>query len=263
MSELRLSPSRINTFERCQLQYMYRYLEDRIKPPGVAAAIGTSTHKAIELDMRAKLEEGELLPDDVIKDAARDALENQWSAGVQQDKDKKIKKGEAIDTVVGLASLHHGDVAPDIEPTYVERAFGVNISDEIVLTGHIDVQIANGIIDTKTIKSTPSSMNGGHFTQAQLYAVGAMVNDGKLPENIRIDYLVKNKKPKYVSHEAKVTEETAQVALDRVTLTSRVIAKAIESGDFLPAPSDSWVCTEKWCGYWNECPFGAKKQVQG
>lgn len=262
MSEIVLSASRIGTFEKCQLQYRYRYIEDKIKPPAIAAVIGTSTHKAVEADLKHKYNEGELMPEDAVADAARDELVNQWAAGVKLDRNKPIKKGEAIDQAVALSILHHTDVAPEIEPIAIERPFGVQVSEDIRLTGHIDVQVANMIRDTKTIKGKPSAMKGDHYAQAQLYAVGAMVTDGELPKGIKIDYLVKNKKPVYVSHEAPVTEKTAQAALDRLTLVSRVIARAMESGDFLPAPSDHWACTEKWCGYYDECPFGAAKRIQ-
>lgn len=259
MSELVLSPSRVNTFERCQLQYAYRYLEGIVKPPSVAAVIGTATHKSVEADLKHKFSEGELLPDDAVSDAARDAMENRWG---EIGDSEGMKKGEAVDVTVGLAKLHHTDVAPEIEPVAIERAVGIQISTDIRMTGHIDVVVDSAIRDTKTIGKTPSAMKGDHFNQGQLYAIAVMVEDGELPTEISIDYLVKNKKPKAVSHTVKIDERTAQVALDRLALTSRVIANAIETGDFLPAPADSWTCSEKWCGYWNECPFGAAKRVQ-
>lgn len=264
MSELILSPSKINTFERCQLQYRYRYLEERIKLPGVALVIGTSTHKAIEANLLNKLETGELLPEDVVTDVARDCLEKEWHAGVQIDPDEPTTRGAAIDEAVELSRVHHQQVAPGVEPVHVERPFGVQVSSDIRLTGHIDVQEAAAIRDTKTINKTPGEIKGEHWVQSQLYAVGALVNDQKLPERIKIDYLVKLKKEKKaVTLEAEVNEQTAQRALDRLAITSRVIVRAIESGDFMPAPADSWACTEKWCGYFNECPFGALKKVQG
>lgn len=264
MSQIILSPSRINTFERCQLQYKYRYLEEKIKPPGVAAVIGISTHKAIELDLKSKLETGQLLEEDVLTDAAAQTVENEWSGGLVQDDDSPMEKGEIIDEAVSLVRCHHAEVAPAVEPIAVERPFGVDVSADIKLTGHIDVQEATAIRDTKTIKAKPGAIKGEHWVQAQLYAVGALVNDGKLPEKVKVDYLVKNKKAKVaVTHESEVTEQTAQRALDRLSITSRVIARAIDSGDFMPAPADSWACSDKWCGYYNECPFGAIKRIQG
>jgi RecB family exonuclease len=262
--KLTLSPSKIDTFERCQLQFKYRYLDGRIKPPAAAAAIGTATHKAIELNLRAKLETGELLPLDAVKDAARDNIENAWAGGVIDDPDAPMGKGGAVDEAVSLAGLHASEVAPTIQPTAVERGLGMEVNAGLVITSHLDVVEADGLRDTKTIAQTPSEIKGEHMAQGQLYAVVMLANDGALPRALKIDYLVKLKREKKaLTLVAPVTEETAQRALERVTLTARVIHRAIETGDFLPAAANGWMCSRKWCGYFSECPFGALKRVQG
>lgn len=253
---LTLSPSKINTFERCQLQYKFRYLDNLRKPPGVAAAIGTATHKAIEGNLRTKLETGALMPLEAVQQTARDTMENEWAGGVQLDPEEPADKGAAVDQAVALATLHHKEVAPEVQPVAIERPFGIDVGGGVTLTGHIDVQEANAITDNKTIGKTPSAIKGDHLNQVTLYAVGALVNDGKLPASVRVDYLVKTKTPKAVRLAEPMTREIAQGALDRLSLTARVIKRAMETGDFLPAPADGWACSERWCGYWHDCPFG-------
>lgn len=261
---LTLSPSKIDTFERCQLQFRYRYLEGKVKPPSAAAAIGTATHKAIELNLRAKLETGELMPLDAVKDAARDNISNQWAAGVAPDPDEPVSQGAAVDEAVGLAEVHHTEVAPKVAPVAIERGVGVQIHAGLIVTGHVDVEEANGIRDTKTIGQTPSAIKSEHLAQGQLYAVALLANKGALPGSLTIDYLVKLKREKRaLTLVAPITQETAQRALDRVVLTARVIERAIQTGDFLPAAASGWACSEKWCGYWQSCPFGAAHKVQG
>lgn len=261
---LTLSPSKIDTFERCQLQFRYRYLEGRVKPPAAAAAIGTATHRAIEVNLRAKLETGTLLPLDAVKDVARDSIENAWSGGVHDDPEAPIGKSGAVDEAVSLAELHATTVAPGIQPTAVERALGMEVSEGLIITGHLDVVEGDSLRDTKTIGQTPSEIKGEHAAQGQLYAVALLANDGSLPRAIKIDYLVKLKREKRaVTLVAPVTVESAQRALDRVTLTARVLQRAIQTGDFLPAPASAWNCSARWCGYFNDCPFGAANRVQG
>lgn len=256
MNTLSLSPSKINTFERCQLQYKFRYLDNLRKPPGVAAAIGTATHKAIEVNLRAKLDTGALLPLEAVQQAARDTMENEWAGGVQLDPEEPADKGAAVDQAVALAELHHVEVAPTVNPIAIERPFGVQVAPGLKLTGHIDIVEADGVADNKTIGKTPSAIKGDHLAQLKLYAVGVMVNDGTLPAQVKIDYLVKLKTPKAVRLAVPMTTATAQRALDRLSLTARVIQRAVKSGDFLPAPADGWACSERWCGYWAECAFG-------
>jgi RecB family exonuclease len=255
-NQLTLSPSKINTFERCQLQYKFRYLDNLRKPPGVAAAIGTATHTAIEGNLRSKMDTGALLPLEAVQQAARDTLENTWAGGVQLDADEPADKGEAADQAVALATLHHKEIAPTIAPIALERPFGVDACDGVKLTGHIDVQEADAITDNKTIGKTPSVIKGDHLNQVKLYAIGALANDGVLPASVRVDYLVKTKTPKAVRLSEPMTRDSAQNALNRLKLQARVIKRATETGDFLPAPADGWACSDKWCGYFAECPFG-------
>lgn len=81
---------------------------------------------------------------------------------------------------------------------------------------------------------------------------------------MKLDYLVKNKTVKTELLEAPVTPESAQGALDRLSVTARVIQTALKTGDFLPAPADSYVCCERWCGWWKDvCPMGRRSQVRG
>lgn len=260
---LTLSPSRISMFERCQLQYYYREVEGRKTPPGIALVIGGSVDKSASADLEHKVETGELLPLDAVQTTARDHLENEWAGGVQQEPDEPTDKGDAIDLTVRLATLHHEAVAPLRKPVGVQVAFGVQVDEKTRLTGHIDILEADAVVDTKTINKTPSKIKGDHLIQTQLYAVGVKVNGGELPKKVKLDYLVKNKTVKTELLEAPVTPESAQGALDRLSVTARVIQTALKTGDFLPAPADSWVCSEKFCGYYNDCPFGKRAQTRG
>ena len=258
-----LSPSRISQFERCQLQYYFREVEGRKTPPGIALVIGGSVDKSASVDLQNKVDTGELLPLDAVQTAARDHLENEWAGGVQNDGEDSEDKGEVIDLTVRLATLHHEEVAPLRKPVGVQMAFGVQVSESVVLTGHIDILEADAVVDTKTIKAKPSKIKGDHLVQTQLYAVGVKVNGGVLPSKVKLDYLVKNKTVKTELLEAPVTPESAQAALDRLSVTARVIQTALKTGDFMPAPADSYICAEKWCGYFSHCAFGAKARTQG
>lgn len=261
---LTLSPSRINMFERCQMQYYFREAEGRKTPPGIALVIGGSVDASANVDLQSKVDTGALLPLDAVQTAARDHLENEWAGGVQQEPDEPAEKGDVIDLTVRLATLHHEAVAPLRKPVAVQKAFGVQVNENVVLTGHIDCLEADAVVDTKTINKTPSKIKGDHMVQTQLYAVGVKVNGGELPKKVKLDYLVKNKTVKEQLLEAPVTPESAQNALDRLSVTARVIQTALKTGDFMPAPADSWVCQSKFCGWYDDvCPFGKRAQIQG
>ena len=46
-----------------------------------------------------------------------------------------------------------------------------------------------------------------------------------------------------------------------ITRRANAAVAMIDKEVFLPAPEDSWVCSRKWCGYYDTCPFasGAKR----
>jgi len=174
-----ISWSQIKMLQRCGKQYEFRYIEGKKIPPGVAAhigssthqsieknlkykIIGSSTHQSIEKNLKYKIEQGELLPLDVVQDIARDALLTNWEMrGVlllPEEKSKGIKqvKGEAIDQAVALSRLHRVKAAPKIKPVSVEREWELDIKDVgWSIKGRIDIETPRGIRDTKTAGRSP------------------------------------------------------------------------------------------------------------
>jgi len=142
-----ISWSQIKMLQRCGMQYEFRYVEGKKIPPGVAAHIGSSTHQSIEKNLKYRIEQGELLPLDVVQDIARDALLTNWEMrGVlllPEEKSKGIKqvKGEAIDQAVALSRLHRVKAAPKIKPVSVEREWELDIKDAgWSIKGRIDIE---------------------------------------------------------------------------------------------------------------------------
>src|SRR3990167_5757448 len=118
-----LHQSGMDMLFKCGEQYYRRYVKGEKIPPGIAAVIGSATHKSIEANLSAKIQGGELLPVEWVQQVARDELEGIWKGGIKLDKDELAKgmkalKGEAIDTAVALSGLHRTNLAPSLEPTH-------------------------------------------------------------------------------------------------------------------------------------------------
>jgi PD-(D/E)XK nuclease superfamily len=120
------------------------------------------------------------------------------------------------------------------------------------------------IRDTKTsAKSpTPSFMDGNdkagtadESEQLTAYAVASHVIDGKLPDRMVLDYLVRTNaaKPtiKYLPTATTRSMDDVQVFLNRFTN----LIHAMKTGVFVPANQSWWGCSEKWCGYAGICPY--------
>ena len=113
------------------------------------------------------------------------------------------------------------------------------------------------IRDTKTSKKSPNAEAANESNQLSAYALASQVLDGKLPDKMKLDYLIDLKKEtKTMTLETTRDAEYTQAYLNRLV---NGIA-SIRSGVFVPAPDQAWWCAQKWCAYYNICPH-VKHQV--
>jgi hypothetical protein len=247
---------------RCLEQFRRRYVEKEIIPPAVAMIIGTGTHKGVEVNLVHKIETGTLLPVDAVRDAARDGVNQAWEQGVRfepEEIEKGIKavKGEAVDKAVRLASLHHHDLAPVLQPTHVERSWSLELQGyPIDLVGRIDIQEGKASIrDTKTSGKTPAPDCAERSLQLKAYHLAVKVLDGTGPEIAALDYLIDNRVPKATTYFTSVSDEDYRALLARV----EIICRAMEVGLFPPVEPTHWCCSLKWCGYASSCKYFVNK----
>jgi len=253
-----LHVSGLETLSRCGEQFRRRYIENEKRPPGIAAIVGTSTHRSIEKNLKSKMTSGNLLSIEEIKDTARDALEKNWTSGVMlNDKDVKIGikkcKAEAIDKAVRLSTLHAEKNAPGIMPTHLERKWMIEIPNyPFDLVGQIDIQEGGLILrDTKTSGKTPAKTVADDSLQLTAYALAIKIIDGKAPEKVQLDYLIDTKEPSSQSFPSTRDDEDFRVLLNRIERAIEIIQK----GAFQPANQTDWVCNPKWCGWYSVCKF--------
>jgi hypothetical protein len=107
------------------------------------------------------------------------------------------------------------------------------------------------IRDTKTSKKSPSENTAHESNQLSAYALAAKVLDGKLPDAVKLDYLIDLKKETKT-----MTLESHRDEQDTVAYLNRVVngITSIRSGVFVPAPDTAWWCSQKWCAYHHLCP---------
>lgn len=262
MSETKkhLSPSALSMLSKCGVQYAFRYLEGKKIPPAAAMIAGTAVDKAANADLTSKMVLGELEPEEKLLSIARDTVHEEWGKeGVQLSKEErevgeKIIKGMVVDKAVALASLHHVQVAPVIEPIAVQRRFRVPLDDfPFDLVGVIDVQEAAAVRDLKTAGKSPSKDAAENSDQLTFYGLGVSALDGAAPEKLVLDTLVYTPagNTSIVTLETKRSNADYQVQMNRIERAAEVI----EAGHFMPARPDDWWCSEKWCGYHSICPY--------
>jgi len=241
----------------CMEQFRRRYIEKEIIPPGVALIVGTGTHKGVDVNMQHKIQTGELLQAEQVADAARDGVNVAWEQGVKLEPEElqkgiQLVRGEAVDKAVRLATLHHKEKAPRINPIHAERPFTLEIAGyQFDLAGRIDLQEADSVRDTKTSGKTPAATCAERSLQLKAYALAVKVIDGKAPSKVFLDYLIDTKTPKSESFSHEPDFEDFQAVLNRI----EVIAAAMEKGVFVPVEPTHWCCDPKWCGYYATCRY--------
>lgn len=270
-----LHQSQLDMMSKCGIQFQRRYgvkfgvwHQEEIVPPAVALILGSSVHKSVEVNLRNKIDNGELLSLEEAQTAARDEFAGLWDAGVLLSEDEAVNtketKGTAQDMAIQLAGLHYKKVAPSIKyPVSVEENFVIELTGyDFDLAGTFDVRESNNgtgfIRDTKTKKQSPN-IGDIQSIQMGMYSMGHKVIYGKLPDKVFLDVLLKHKTPKVVILEEKPDDSWMDPVKARIIRFAEVI-NAVKAGHqvCLPAQADgpsAWVCTRKWCGYAESCEF--------
>lgn len=250
-----ISYSQINMFLRCPAQYMFRYEEGLILPPKSALTKGKSVHKGQEINYKQKIETKSDLPvSDVL-----DAVATEFEALAKETEFKPDEdKGKIKDETIGLAELYHKEIAPEVQPLYVEEEINFIIPQtNIQLKGYIDVVQEGGIIrDTKTTAKTPAQNVVDKSLQLTAYALAYRTITGETENGLVLDYLINTKNPKVMSLKASRTEDD----LRRFVSITENVVKAIKAGVFYPNP-DNFMCSPENCGYWHECQKKFKTEV--
>lgn len=254
------SVSRINTFMRCPMQFMYRYLEKFIIPPNAAMAEGSAVHAGIEKYWSKISRHEEVVREEIIE-TSRDDIVTRFEEEVEYD--KEVEVCESIDRVVrGTETFLDDGVKegwfPLCEP---EKQIKCDIGGRMFL-GYLDLAVLDRadnemIVDTKTSgrKKSQADVNGS--LQLQLYSYAESI------DTVALHTIVITKTKNYPQHLiADVDDEVWDSMIQRFSRIADTIEHCMETGVFTPCSPDHWACSQKWCGFYSPrpgfegCPYG-------
>jgi hypothetical protein len=256
-----LSPTRLDMICRCGEQYRRRYGEKEIIPPGIAAIKGTGLHRGAALNFKQKIASHRDLPETEIVNASVDAFDANIHGGFVLTPDEESAGvsrviGRARDDVAQFARLHAAEVAPRYQPVYVEERVRIPLPGATHdLLGVIDMgDDRNRVVDHKTSGKRKNRSEVDTSIQLTVYAAGHRIITGSLPDEVRLEVMVKSKSD--IGPSRQVLRGTRGPE-DFQSLAHRVnaVVRTIESGAFMPAVPGSWYCSATWCGYWRTCRF--------
>lgn len=252
-----LSVSQLDMYARCGEAYRRRYIESEKIPPGLAARIGSGVHKGAEINFKSKIHTGQDEPLDVIQDAAGDAYDQELSNGVffAPDEVSGAKKAmaEGKDTVVSLATVFHSDLAPQIQPAMVEERVYIDLPGvDLPIMTILDCYTQDKALrDLKTAGKKWAEDKAHSSSQPTAYREAIRLATGSHPESIYFDVLVSSKTPALQTLQTHRTDEDLAILGRKFAL----MVAGINAGIFPPAEPGSWMCSQKWCGYYYTCPY--------
>lgn len=272
---LHVSVSELRSMQTCGQKWYYDY-ELRRKMPGTPQAVrGKAVHMVARDALAAKRDGWTPMTEENAADAAAAAFEASVAGeGVRftnrdtrEGRDKVL--GAEKDTAVRAAQLHVRAVVPRITPVLLEA----DVTTEAPLAelggkhlrGRIDV--VDGVKfgrhrwtsfvvrDLKTSARTPPAAAIEGDQQLSVYALLYKMLTGTLPALVAKDTLVMKKEPEVVTHTATREEPQLEATLEALARVERIRMAGIIPP---PAQPDSWVCSQKWCGHTDYCPFYVK-----
>jgi len=245
-----LSHTQIAMLLRCGRQYEFRYVHGLKIPPSGAMVQSRAWHQAVEHNYRQKIQSDRDLPVAEVQElfAAR------FDEGVEAEEiafDPGENPGRLKDQGVGIVAAHHEVIAPAVRPALVEERFRLDLGEEFPfdLVGVWDLVERDGTVaDNKCYGRAPRQEDLDKDLQFTAYSLAYRASRNEVEPGLRMDAVVKTKRPKALQLHTKRTNDDCRWFLGLV----EDVARAIRSGVFYPNPT-GWSCSPRFCGYHERC----------
>jgi len=247
-----LSISQIEMWQRCGLQYKFRYVDAKIRPPGISLIEGTNHHETLAANYSTKMKTGrdlaikqllEMFTERML-DGTKGLRGDQWEG---EKLDNVIQRGRRMlhAHMHRVARYYRQPIAVELETPEGFQIGGVPfvVRTDLLLRG----SNGNRVVDHKTCKvmGKPSKEDAA---KSQQLTAEALATDTPFVE---YSLLIKNG----TAERCPSPRRRGKADFDSLIITVREVARAISAGSFPPCnPYRSWMCNPKWCGWYDICP---------
>ena len=254
---MNFSVSSLIELSRCAERYRQRYILKIQTAPNFNIILGRVVDQTVTADLDNKIKTGELLKAGEVTQMANDAVEDIiLTEGISLTEEQAQRgmnrvKGELRNTAARMAQIHHGVIAPRLEPSHVQRSFEIQVAGHTI-TGRLDIQEGGrSVRDTKVTSRAPASDEADRSLQLTIYAMACAQLDGRIPEHLYLDYLIHAVQPRVVKLETTRAFHQFHAVEERVLEA----VKAVEAGVFVPANQDAWFCSTVYCPFFMGCKY--------
>lgn len=277
-----LSVSSIGLWQKCQVRWKRRYIDNEFEPVSTSALLGSAIGGAERDSWGTQIETGLPLAEAEVLDAFSDGWELQVErardqGGVVEDDDSgqaRVTRRELArvkDSGARVLPVYHRQVASTVKPIAVERKFTVYVPDvEWTFEGYLDVETATTIPDLKArtrSKGVVSAVEARDDLQATGYlfadraerrAIAAAARRFEFHSLVRAAPGVAVRPADVRVTPALRTDAQLDAFLELLYLTAAQMHFALTYDIWAPAPRGTWWCSQTWCGFWDSCRFGGQ-----
>lgn len=240
LDRLRLSFSRIDTYQNCGLKFRFAYIDKLPQKPSPHLSFGNSVHAALESFFDRKLPQAP--PLDVLLDTLYAKWDKSGFAGLPRDEQLEYYR-HAQDVL----RRYYQRVVDDFRlPLATEQWFDMPMGNNVTIVGSIDrvdVDDDGGlhVIDYKTNRKAKTYRDVSRSLQLSLYALACEYLYGRLPKSVALDFVVPG---------VSIAVPVSELDLDKARTTVLETAEAIRAAAFTPEPNP--LCN--WCDFQALCP---------
>jgi CRISPR/Cas system-associated exonuclease Cas4 (RecB family) len=239
-----LSFSAISTYLKCPRQFEFAYVQGIKNPPAVALVEGSSIHESLEATNKEHIGNKKYLPTKVMQEIFADSFSDNSKEIPSEEWEKSgLGKDDVIHRGKALLKEYADITAPKITPVAVEKSIEI-LMGGVPVVGFIDLVDKNGVLDYKTTSKSKSQAEADSSLQLSIYA------EAENMDSVGFCSLIKTKTPK-----VEIIRSHRDLG-DRLAAGAVIksVADAIKKGAFpMTDPSNTFPCSEKWCGYYHLC----------
>lgn len=252
-----LSVSSIDKFERCQEQWMRHYMLREREPASIAMVGGSAVGNTLAAYYQAK-RLGEILDLKTADDRLLAELKSGFADAVAREGESPEKKSEGARRAL---KIYLEEIAPTIQPAATERKVTLRFPGaEWTVTGYPDLEtVDDAVIDYKVgdkhvkpdiVRSSiqPTMYLLARSLEGRPARGGFFYHSGLTLGTLRTQR-------RWEIKEARRTERQLGLLQARIARVARMIAVAIETGDWSYGPN-GWWCSERYCPSFGSCPAG-------
>jgi hypothetical protein len=264
-----LSVSQVGLYQKCGERYRRRYVLGQFTPNSSNLGHGRLIHKTVETLLQYKIDhEQHVPPADLAGDTISAHLQ-EMSQDVEIWDPKVPNIEEFESTARDLIDLYVDARLPEVLPRAVELKLETVLRGRIPFIGYTDL-IEMSLMDAdftpmksmsdlkasdsvRDLKATGKKYGANRVDNALQLSMYAVITG---LEHVGFDLLVQKKRSEFAKQDSFRSSSEKEHAVDVV----EDVARAISAGVFTRADPESWMCTPKWCPYFNECR-GAQRSI--